>query len=96
MSRRQRVTTALLLAPLPILALLFLPTPWLAALVAAVLLAGLWEWTAFAGLRETLPRLPLNRELTTIKIDVALEHTDLSRSQLEELLNPEKLTAGGV
>ena len=29
-------------------------------------------------------------------IDVALEHTDLSRSQLEELLNPEKLTAGGV
>ncbi|MFZ3280282.1 class II fumarate hydratase [Pseudomonas sp.] len=29
-------------------------------------------------------------------IDVALEHTELSRSQLEELLNPEKLTAGGV
>jgi len=29
-------------------------------------------------------------------IDVALELTDLSRSQLEELLNPEKLTAGGV
>jgi len=29
-------------------------------------------------------------------IDVALEYTDLSRSQLEELLNPEKLTAGGV
>ncbi len=57
MSRRQRVTTALLLAPLPILALLFLPTPWLAAAVAAVLLAGLWEWTAFAGLRETVPRV---------------------------------------
>ena len=29
-------------------------------------------------------------------IDVALEHTRLSRSQLKELLNPEKLTAGGV
>ncbi len=29
-------------------------------------------------------------------IDVALEHTDLSRSQLEVLLDPEKLTAGGV
>ncbi len=29
-------------------------------------------------------------------IDVALEYTDLSRSQLEVLLNPEKLTAGGV
>ena len=29
-------------------------------------------------------------------IDVALEHTDLSRSQLETLLDPEKLTAGGI
>ncbi|MNO52311.1 Fumarate hydratase class II [compost metagenome] len=29
-------------------------------------------------------------------IDVALEHTDLQRSQLEVLLDPEKLTAGGV
>ncbi|BBP74899.1 class II fumarate hydratase [Pseudomonas gingeri NCPPB 3146 = LMG 5327] len=29
-------------------------------------------------------------------IDVALEHTDLPRSQLETLLDPEKLTAGGV
>ena len=57
MSRRQRVTTALILAPLPILALLFLPTPWLAALVAAVMLAGLWEWTAFAGLEDKTPRV---------------------------------------
>eukprot|EP01133_Synstelium_polycarpum_P008609 gene8609-10104_t len=29
-------------------------------------------------------------------IEVALEHTDLPRSQLEILLDPEKLTAGGV
>ncbi|WP_434602826.1 class II fumarate hydratase [Pseudomonas sp. Z4-7] len=29
-------------------------------------------------------------------IDVALEHTDLSRAELEILLDPEKLTAGGV
>ena len=56
MSRRQRITTALVLAPLPILAVLFLPTPWLAAAVAVVLLAGLWEWTAFAGIEDTLPR----------------------------------------
>ncbi|WP_240635093.1 hypothetical protein, partial [Pseudomonas hunanensis] len=26
----------------------------------------------------------------------ALEHTDLSRDQLEALLDPEKLTAGGI
>lgn len=29
-------------------------------------------------------------------IDVALAHTDLDRAQLETLLNPEKLTAGGI
>ena len=29
-------------------------------------------------------------------IEVALEHTDLSRAQLEQLLNPEKLTEGGL
>jgi fumarate hydratase class II len=29
-------------------------------------------------------------------IDVALEHTELDRTQLETLLNPEKLTAGGI
>jgi len=29
-------------------------------------------------------------------IDVALEYTDLPRSQLAVLLDPEKLTAGGV
>ncbi|CAD5106779.1 class II fumarate hydratase [Zestomonas carbonaria] len=29
-------------------------------------------------------------------IDVALEHTDLDRAQLERLLDPEKLTAGGL
>ena len=57
MSRRQRITTALLLAPLPIIALLWLPTPWLMALIAAVLLFGLWEWTAFASLDDTLARV---------------------------------------
>lgn len=56
MSRRQRITTALFLAPLPVLAVLLLPTPWLAAVLALVLLAGLWEWTAFAGIHDRLPR----------------------------------------
>ncbi|MGB0859500.1 MAG: aspartate ammonia-lyase, partial [Pseudoalteromonas spongiae] len=29
-------------------------------------------------------------------IDVALEETDLSQQELENLLNPEKLTQGGI
>jgi len=41
------------------------------------------------SLRETLPRLPLNRELTTIKTDVALEHAPhalvLRERHLDEL-----------
>ena len=53
MSRRQRVTTALILAPLPILALLFLPTPWLAALVAAVLLALCQRRNMLAAAKES-------------------------------------------
>ena len=63
MSRKQRITTALVLAPLPILAVLFLPTPWLAAAVAAVMLAGLWEWTAFAGLEDKPARLTLTQPI---------------------------------
>ncbi len=54
--RRQRVIAAATLAPIAIVAVLWLPTSWLAAGVAAVLLAGLWEWTLLAGLTARLPR----------------------------------------
>ncbi|MCX7513637.1 phosphatidate cytidylyltransferase [Frateuria hangzhouensis] len=48
----QRTLTALLLAPLAILAILLPPT-WLFAPVAAVVfLAALWEWTRLSGLRD--------------------------------------------
>lgn len=57
MSRRQRVLTAAVLAPVAIGSVLLLPTPWLAAAVALLLLAGLWEWTLLAGLHERMPRV---------------------------------------
>ena len=55
----------------------------------------------------TVANLPHLHDITTMielfgrmgiepVIDVALEYTDLPRSQLEVLLDPEKLTAGGV
>lgn len=56
MSRRQRVVTALTLAPVVIAAVLLLPTPWLAALSAVAMLAGLWEWTQLAGIDARLAR----------------------------------------
>lgn len=49
---KQRVLTALVLAPL-IVALVFLTnTPVFAALLAAIFLAGLWEWTRMSGMRN--------------------------------------------
>lgn len=53
---RTRVIAALLMAPLAILAILFLPTPWMAALAAVVFLAGLWEWLKLAEVDDTLHR----------------------------------------
>ncbi|CAN5188700.1 phosphatidate cytidylyltransferase [soil metagenome] len=56
MSQRTRVIAAAVMAPVAIAAVLLLPTRYLAALVAGVLMLGLWEWTLLAGLRDRLPR----------------------------------------
>ena len=48
---RQRVLTALLLAPLVILLILLLPTSIFALLLAVAFLAATWEWTRLAGIR---------------------------------------------
>ena len=44
------------MAPVAIGAVYYLPTPYLAAFVAAILLAGLWEWSALSGLTDNIPR----------------------------------------
>jgi phosphatidate cytidylyltransferase len=57
MSRRTRIIAAAVMAPVAIVAVLFLPTPYLAALVAGLLMIGLWEWTSLAGVHDTLARM---------------------------------------
>lgn len=52
-----RIASALLLAPLAIAAIVWLPTPIMAALVAVILLLGLWEWTHLAGLTSPAARM---------------------------------------
>ena len=47
----QRVLTALVLIPLALLLVLGGGTRWLAAVTAAVVCLGAWEWTRLAGLR---------------------------------------------
>lgn len=54
---RQRILTALVLLPLAIAGVLYLPTPWLGGLVTLVLLLALWEWTRLVGVRALPARL---------------------------------------
>ena len=46
---RQRIITALILGPLAVVAILFLPHVALMGVLAAAVLAGAWEWSAFPG-----------------------------------------------
>ena len=53
---RQRILTALALGPLALVAVLWLPTGWLALVLAVVVLLGAWEWTTLAGLKTPMVR----------------------------------------
>lgn len=45
-----RIATALVLAPLVLVALLALPSPWFAVFLLPFVAAGLWEWASLSGL----------------------------------------------
>jgi phosphatidate cytidylyltransferase len=53
---RTRVIAALIMAPLAITAILLLPTAWMAAVAAVIVLLGLWEWLKLADVDDSLPR----------------------------------------
>ena len=54
--RQTRIVAALLMAPVAIGSVLYLPTPMLAGLAAVLMMMGLWEWALLSGVTETLPR----------------------------------------
>ncbi|MGA9341518.1 MAG: phosphatidate cytidylyltransferase [Rhodanobacteraceae bacterium] len=54
---KQRILTALVLAPVAVAMVLLLPTPLFALLTAFISLLALWEWTNLLGLRSTTARL---------------------------------------
>lgn len=56
MSRSTRVIAALVMAPVAIASVLLLPTPFLAAAVAGLMMIGLWEWTLLSGIHSPLAR----------------------------------------
>ncbi|WP_260261164.1 phosphatidate cytidylyltransferase [Vibrio intestinalis] len=51
---KQRIITALILAPLVILAIFKLSLPLFIALIAAVTLIGFWEWTQFVDAKSRI------------------------------------------
>ena len=53
---KTRLLAALIMAPIAILSVLFMPTPILAALSALLFLAALWEWLKLAEVDDTLAR----------------------------------------
>jgi phosphatidate cytidylyltransferase len=53
---KTRVLAALIMAPLAIGGVLFLPTPWLMAISAVLFLLALWEWLRLADVEDTLAR----------------------------------------
>lgn len=54
---RQRVITALVLAPFVFLVILWVPHPLTAAVLALLVVAGAWEWSAFPGFTQYSARL---------------------------------------
>ncbi len=52
MSHQTRIKSALWMIPLAVLAILFLPTPYMGAVMAVLLLAGLREWASLAHIQN--------------------------------------------
>ncbi|HZX81301.1 MAG TPA: phosphatidate cytidylyltransferase [Lysobacter sp.] len=53
---RTRIAAALVMAPVAIAAIWFLPTPWMMVAAAIVFLAGLWEWFNLAEVEDSLAK----------------------------------------
>lgn len=49
---KQRLITAIILAPLALAGVFFLPLGWFAAILSAAFLLGAWEWSGFCGLTQ--------------------------------------------
>ncbi|WP_019027071.1 phosphatidate cytidylyltransferase [Colwellia piezophila] len=50
---KQRIITALILAPAAISAIFYLPITYFAGLLMAIIAIGAWEWARFMGLKKT-------------------------------------------
>ncbi|WP_428772133.1 phosphatidate cytidylyltransferase [Vibrio sp.] len=77
---KQRIITALILAPLVILAIFELPMAWFSATLAMVTLLGFWEWTQFVDSQSRL--LALLPAVLVGALSVALMSLDTAAETL--------------
>jgi phosphatidate cytidylyltransferase len=54
---KQRVLTALVLLPLIVAAMIYLPSSWLGVVLGVFILVGAWEWAALSGLQALSHRI---------------------------------------
>jgi len=54
---KQRILTALILIPLVIAGIIYLPTSAIAGILAVLLLQGAWEWSRLAGCQSNIARV---------------------------------------
>lgn len=73
---KQRIITALILAPLVIAGIFLLPFPAFIMALAAITMVGFWEWTQFVDARSRwvamlIPAITLGLSLVVIPTDIA-------------------------
>ena len=81
MSHRTRIRSALWMIPLAVLAILYLPTPWMGAFFATLLLAGLHEWAGLAQLQGRLQK-PLYLLANAVLMGIIAWSNDAEQSRL--------------
>jgi phosphatidate cytidylyltransferase len=79
---KQRIVTALVLAPLVLLVIFWAPHQWMMAVLALLVVAGAWEWSAFIGVTGFAARLTYVAAVAAAIAATWIVGTGLERSAL--------------
>ena len=91
---RTRTRTALLLAPIGIASIIFLPPLWFGLLIGGLFGIGLWEWSRLSGWESTWQRVVLVLLQLSLMAWLALDGEDALKQVID--LGMPVLLAGGI